>query len=84
MNSVIDGIEYDAKPDGGIYLNDSPPQKVGDLWWGTRLRWRRQGDRLWRRALVIDLHPLDADRVHEAVRRLANPPLVDRVIAGEL
>lgn len=65
--------EYLADPEAGLMLDG------GELWWGTRFRFRVKGDRRWRSFIAVNVHPYDSLAVDAALakyitqaRRLVN------------
>ncbi len=54
-------VEYDAQAEAGIYL------RTHERWWGSRIRWRFDGDRRWHKVLAVDVHPFDAVTCDEFV-----------------
>jgi len=56
-------VEHTVTADAGIYLSS------GERWWGSRIKWRREGERKWRSFVVTDLHPFDYKGIQAALDR---------------
>lgn len=65
----IDGVPYSFEADaeaGAFLIGDH----AGELWTGTRLRWRPGTAGPWRRVLLYDVHPLDGPAVRAALEHV--------------
>lgn len=54
-------LEWSSEAEAGLTFDGAPR-------WGTRLSWRRAGTKPWRRLVVWDTHPFDAEPLKAAVR----------------
>jgi len=57
----LDELEYGAEAVGGMTPG-------GDLWWGSRVRFRRRGTRRWSSFVLVGVHPLQYVSIAEGLR----------------
>lgn len=58
---------YEAEAEGGTWLSG---EHAGELWWGTRVRYRPGLTGRWKSATLVGTHPLDTPAIEEALRQI--------------
>ena len=62
-----DEYEFVAEPTDGVNLT------TGEAWWGTAVKYRKEGARKWARFNLIDVHSWDTEAIRTAIDYQVTP-----------